>query len=439
MPEPGEGGGTPLDFITQASPPIRVDAREIKDEIARRWHMTLARDAAGAGAVGARTGRGMSVSGSTPPSVFVGSYGYPKVYVGPMVPPVHGDTAIFDSPERWRGLSLGDIVGLRLGMIRGVRQVRADLAGSGGDGRYVERLQEVAMASDSIGSDISFEGPVQIRTARRGGHSGGDDTGTPFGPIGLVRSAEFSDVPRPSKQIERLYYDTDASASEAMFSLYESGVAMSDIQRCLSIGMLGSRRRLVPTKWSITAADSAISSRLLGHVSECDVVDSCRVFCHEHLGNAFAVVLFENRWLFELVEAWHAPAPDGGNNTAPRAPGRTSFASDWETSHLQRAPQNTAGAYYAARLGVLEYLAEKHVQAGALVMREIRPEYSVPVGVWQVREGVRAAMKNPVAVADSMADGVRLAASATGIAAPDWLGHADTTRLARQRTLGDYA
>ncbi len=434
----GGGKSTPFDFITQASLLIRVDAREIKDEIARRWHRTLAQGT-GTEAGGARTGRGMSVSGSTPPSVFVGSYGYPKVYVGPMVPPVHGDTAIFDSPERWRGLSLGDIVGLRLGMIRGVRQVRSDLTGSGGDSRYVEQLQEVAMSSAPLGSDISFEGPVRVRTAR---NNYSDDTGTPFGPIGLVRSAEFSDMPRPSRQIEKLYYDTDANASDAMFSLYESGVAMSDIQRCLSIGMLGSRRRLVPTKWSITAADSAISSRLLGHVSECDVIDSCRVFCHEHLGNAFAVVLFENRWLFELVEAWHAPAPDGGSSgsgSASKAAGRASFASDWETSHLQRAPQNTAGAYYATRLGVLEYLAERHVQAGALVLREIRPEYSVPVGVWQVREGVRAAMKNPVAVADSMADGVRLAASATGIDASDWLGHADTTRLARQRTLGDYA
>ena len=28
-----------------------------------------------------------SLSGSSPPSVFVGSYGYPKVLVGPMVPP----------------------------------------------------------------------------------------------------------------------------------------------------------------------------------------------------------------------------------------------------------------------------------------------------------------------------------------------------------------
>ena len=37
-----------------------------------------------------------SISGSSPPSVFVGSYGYPKVWVGPMVPPIHGDTTVLD-------------------------------------------------------------------------------------------------------------------------------------------------------------------------------------------------------------------------------------------------------------------------------------------------------------------------------------------------------
>ena len=31
-----------------------------------------------------------SINGSSPPSVFVGSYGYPKVGIGPMLPPVHG-------------------------------------------------------------------------------------------------------------------------------------------------------------------------------------------------------------------------------------------------------------------------------------------------------------------------------------------------------------
>ena len=44
-----------------------------------------------------------SLSGSSPPSVFVGSYGYPKVGVGPMVPPIHGNTTLLDNPEKWLG------------------------------------------------------------------------------------------------------------------------------------------------------------------------------------------------------------------------------------------------------------------------------------------------------------------------------------------------
>jgi len=39
------------------------------------------------------------ISGSSPPGVFVGRFGYPKVFVGPMVPPVSGDTEILDTPE----------------------------------------------------------------------------------------------------------------------------------------------------------------------------------------------------------------------------------------------------------------------------------------------------------------------------------------------------
>ena len=42
-----------------------------------------------------------SIDGSSPPSVFVGSYGYPKVGVGPMLPPILGDTTVLDKPEEW--------------------------------------------------------------------------------------------------------------------------------------------------------------------------------------------------------------------------------------------------------------------------------------------------------------------------------------------------
>jgi hypothetical protein len=42
---------------------------------------------------------GKEIEGSSPPSVFIGSWNYPDVYAGPMIAPMHGDTAIMDQPE----------------------------------------------------------------------------------------------------------------------------------------------------------------------------------------------------------------------------------------------------------------------------------------------------------------------------------------------------
>src|SRR5579883_314485 len=74
------------------------------------------------------------VSGSTPPSVFVGAYGYPKVLVGPMLPPLHGDTSILDFPENWTGKSLEDIVNYRLSLVRGTKSVKINDVGQ----KYIE-------------------------------------------------------------------------------------------------------------------------------------------------------------------------------------------------------------------------------------------------------------------------------------------------------------
>jgi hypothetical protein len=57
--------------------------------------------------------------GSSPPSVFVGRFGYPKVFVGPMVPPMQGDTEIMDLPERWMGERVENNVNYRYSLIRG--------------------------------------------------------------------------------------------------------------------------------------------------------------------------------------------------------------------------------------------------------------------------------------------------------------------------------
>ena len=122
-----------------------------------------------------------NISGSSPPSVFVGSYNYPKVNVGPMVPPVHGDTSILDLPEKWTGKSLDEIVNYRLNLIRGIQKVRVNEP----TGRFIENLQEMAMSEKPTDSDLQFykkPSPVGLL----------DGYNAPFGPIGEIKSVKFS-------------------------------------------------------------------------------------------------------------------------------------------------------------------------------------------------------------------------------------------------------
>ncbi|KAA0006459.1 MAG: hypothetical protein FE045_03115, partial [Thermoplasmata archaeon] len=63
------------------------------------------------------------VYGYSPPSIFIGRYGYPKVSVGPMLPPLEGDTSYMDTPELWHDKSIDDIVDFRMKLIRGKHRI----------------------------------------------------------------------------------------------------------------------------------------------------------------------------------------------------------------------------------------------------------------------------------------------------------------------------
>ena len=51
--------------------------------------------------------------GSSPPGLFVGRFGWPKVSLGPLVTPMHGDTLLLDTPEEWVGRTVAEVVGFR--------------------------------------------------------------------------------------------------------------------------------------------------------------------------------------------------------------------------------------------------------------------------------------------------------------------------------------
>ena len=62
--------------------------------------------------------------------------------------------------------------------------------------------------------------------------------------------------------------------------------------------MLGKERKLVPTKWSITATDDIISKELVEEIINFNLIDTYKIFSYSHLGNTFSVVLFPHRWIF---------------------------------------------------------------------------------------------------------------------------------------------
>ena len=378
---------------------------EIRKGIEQNWHEYLSKYA--------NLFSSNEIQGSSPPSVFVGSYGYPKVGIGPMLPPVHGDTQLLDSPEKWIGKNLEEIVNYRLNLVRGIQKTGIEDTGS----RFVESLHELAMSSGSIDSEVKFlKNPAPIPSI--------DGQNAPFGPIGEIKSANFS--PNSSiKPIERAYYDTDLKAEDAVMKLYNSGIEISKIQKCFSIGMFGKNRKLVPTKWSITATDQIISNELMLDILNFDILDQFLVFRFDHLGNMFSVILFPHRWLFEMQEAWHDKHSIG-------------FGSDYENAKGIDHPPAIAGAYFAGKLAVVEYLEKIQKQSGVMIFREIQPEYAVPVGVWQVREGIREAMKSSSQEVFSLNDAIDLATKRMSISKNEWLSHGKMLKLIEQTSMSDF-
>lgn len=317
------------------------------------------------------------IQGSTPPGVFVGRIGYPKVYIGPMVPPYRGDTEILDTPEFWLGKGIQEIIDYRFALIRG--KARASVYDARGGGRLLDVLQELAMGKRPVDAEA-----VLTRVPNKVITLSGETQ--PFGPSAPLRSFRTSDV-SVDRRIEGAFYDRDLKAADAVVELYNDDVLVTRIQRAFSLGMFGfqKRRKLVPTRWSITAVDSTLSLELVDRIKQHDTIDEYRVYSFENLDNRFVAILMPERWSFEWIEAWF-PGTTWNPDERTSAP---AMMGDWEPYRGRTTYPDVGGCYYACRLAVAERLNQERRQATALVLREIHPGYILPVGVWLTRESIR--------------------------------------------------
>jgi len=366
-----------------------------------------------------------NLEGASPPGVFVGRLGYPYVFAGPLVPPVSGDTSMMDQPEGWFGKTMDEIVDFRLRLVRGKRRVDVRRPEMGG--RMMDDVKELALSDSSVDVELTFKGRPRRSFIL-------NDEVQPIGPSALMERMEVGNV-KVDRRLEKAHYDTDLLASDAIVSLYDSGVLVSRIQKALSVGAFGlkKRRRLVPTRWSITAVDSMISQSLMDEVKTFPLMNEFRVYESNYLDNRFEILMMPEGWKYEGIEAWYP-----GTIWNPSLDEIFMFG-DWEGFKGRTTYARMGGCYYAARLAVNEKLMEERRQATVIVLRESHPNYIMPVGVWQVRENVRNALRHDPLKFNSLDEVLKHVSGKFGISLRVWIRNSTLLSNAlRQRKITEF-
>ena len=344
---------------------------------------------------------GETLVGSTAPSVFVGRSEYPQVSAGLLAPVGdEDDAADYVTTGAWyeQGYGIDDVFERRTGLLNSTRRSNVD-AHDVWDG-FVGTQREVAIADRPVGVELCLED-------RPGFCLDGslEDIAAPRGPRVGADTARVTENPSVPRAIEKTLSDDDWRATGAMTYLYRRGFDVYEINNVLSVGALGrgENRRLVPTRWSITAVDDTVGQYLRGTIRNAPTIGQTSVWHAEYMGNEYWVVAAPGEWEFELLEL---KAPGSIWNPDPN--GQMYMAADSEGYEGRTGyVEETSGAYYAARLGVLEALAERDRQAKVFVIRHATEGYWAPVGVWQIRESIRDAVAGEAAVAESFHGAVR--------------------------------
>jgi len=366
------------------------------------------------------------ITGPSPPSLFVGRYGYPNVRVGPSVSWIQGKGEHIPSsgdPADLFGQPLEEVAARHANLVTGGRRMATNTTGE--SNRVLEATQIIAMSSGAVDVELDFERPVPI-----GGPPSFDTMSTPLGPSGGLVGADVVSHASISRKVDSVANETDLLANEAMGELTSSGIGESHISRMLSSGLLGKegKRKLVPTRWGITATDDTLSKQCWARVRDLPSLDKYMVFEATYLDNRLHVILAPGLWAFQMLEAWCQGSVWGSSENV---------LDDWEEVEPRSEYANSiTGAYYAARLAVLEHMEAIGRSGSCMVWRDIGPGYWAPVGVWLIRETVRNAMKSKATVFDTLAEAVSYLAPR--VSSPEEAKRSWFANRGRQTTLDSF-
>lgn len=361
---------------------------------------------------------GRSLEGMSPPEVFVGRHGYPLVRAGPLLPALESSSQT--APALSLGMDIGEIIAARSSLVRSESKI--GIKDAGAPGRLLSSMQQIALSAAPVGTEVSFSRPPRGKMAF-------DGVLSPSGPAGEIEGMQITTNPVIPRKVDSLAEDRDALATEAVAELYASGIGIDHISRLLSLGLLGRKRKLVPTRWSITASDDMAGKELKEKALEGALVNDYYLYSGEGLGNHFEIMLLPRPFQFELVEIWMARSVWAEEGF---------IGSDREDARAKKGYSNLAGGYYAARLAALELLASRGRQAGVLAVREISEAYWAPLGVWVVREVARKALSSPPQRFSNLDEAMAEMESRIRTPLAEWRREAEILAGPVQRSLMEY-
>ena len=310
------------------------------------------------------------------PAPFIGRYGYPRINIGLLSPQFSGDTSYYDSPQLWSKANFGinRVASLRYGLVNSQSTAHVKHL----NGRFLDIVQEVGMASKAVELEVNLAKTPQLSLKP-------EREVIPFGPSSTIRSAQITQNPAIDRRVEKVVRDTDLKAAPAILNLYQRGFEQNFLTKLISVGNLGlqQNRKLVPTRWSITAIDDTLGKKLIREIKDLPTGEYAAYF-GGGWGNYYLLLFFPEVWCYELFETYLDQAVN------PWSKNGYAYSTDYEDyAGRKEYAEETAGGYYACRLSLLEKMKELKRQHSCLALRFITSEYNIPLGVWVCREAAK--------------------------------------------------
>ena len=315
------------------------------------------------------------------PTILIGHNFYPNVNVGILSPPeLDEKTWLYDAPKHWaqNDFKIPEIVDFRSGLINS--RFRQDVKMVMHRNKFLETVQEVAMASKPVDIEVNLNEAPRFRLNV-------DTFLAPSGPNARLKNISITSNPKIDTRVDRIVSDSDLKARNAMIALNKKGFDENFLTKLLSAATLGLKpqRKLVPTRWAITATDDTLAKNLIAEIKDYPVADFLAYF-GSYLGNYYLILMFPEVYSYELFEIY---APKAEWNVSSEI----QYMTDYEPYALRKTyAENCGGGFYSVRLAIAEYLKKIKKQASVLVLRFITEEYGIPLGVWVTREASRKSL-----------------------------------------------